>query len=89
LLQGVLVDPYGFGECANVFREFKELTSAGDPPAHRLWLGSVVDNPVAYAKHRLAHYNYNTRMLLPFATRDVAFLESVPNPHGSRSSRTG
>lgn len=75
-------DTYGFQSCSFVFREFRQhLQDTGQSPL-RLWLTAIARHPVAYLQHRFAHFNINIRFLLPYGTRDVTFVETVPNRHG-------
>ncbi len=49
--------PIGFENVGDAFRD------SGESP-YRHWLGAVLSHPIAYAEHRLAHFNINSRFLV-------------------------
>lgn len=38
---------------------------AWSPPLYRLWLETILHHPLAYAEHRLAHFNTTMRLFVP------------------------
>jgi hypothetical protein len=54
------------------------FTDARESP-YRHWLGAVAAHPVAYAEHRMAHFNINTRFLVHDEVERAAQIESAPN----------
>ena len=50
----------------------------------RYWLATIAAHPLAYARHRLAHFNRNIRFLERDVPDDAIFLASAPNPYGLR-----
>jgi hypothetical protein len=50
----------------------------------RLSLGAVAAHPVAYARHRLGHFNLATWFLVPAGTADTGWDQSDPNPWNYR-----
>ncbi len=57
------------------------LDRTGDS-ALRLWLGAIAAHPLAYAGHRLAHFNANQRWLERDVPADAIFLMSAANDDG-------
>jgi hypothetical protein len=49
--------PIGFTNVGAAF------AASGESP-YRHWLGAVLSHPIAYAEHRLAHFNINSRFLV-------------------------
>jgi hypothetical protein len=49
--------PIGFDNVGDTFKD------SGENP-YRHWLGAVLAHPIAYAEHRLAHFNINIRFLV-------------------------
>jgi hypothetical protein len=44
---------------------------AWSPPLYRLWLETVLRHPLAYAEHRLAHFNSTMRLVVPAKLSDA------------------
>ncbi|HEX4737375.1 MAG TPA: hypothetical protein VH331_07425 [Allosphingosinicella sp.] len=44
---------------------------AWSPPLYRLWLETILRHPLAYAEHRLAHFNSTMRLAVPANLRDA------------------
>jgi hypothetical protein len=67
--------------------------SAGDGPSlGRTWLGLILQHPLAYAEHRLGHFNSNQRFLVGWGERDaIPPTEPEPNAYGlgARSNAIG
>jgi hypothetical protein len=41
------------------------LSDPNVPPLYRLWLETILRHPIAYAEHRLAHFNGTMRLFVP------------------------
>jgi hypothetical protein len=50
----------------------------------RLWLGAIFAHPIAYAVHRLRHFNVNSRFIVRGDVERPVFEDSDPNPWGYR-----
>ena len=50
----------------------------------RFWLATIAAHPIAYAEHRLAHFDRNMRFMQRDVPADAIFLMSAPNPYGLR-----
>lgn len=46
------------------------------------WLGAIVTHPLAYAEHRLHHFNINSRFLIHDEVERPVQNQSAPNPWG-------
>jgi len=49
-----------------------------------LWLNAVLSAPGAYARHRIAHLNWNWRLAVPAVPRDAVYMMSAANDLGLR-----
>ena len=65
--------PIGFDSIRTALR-----TSGSDP--YRIWAGAVATHPLAYAQHRLTHFNSNIRFLIRDGDDPRLSLQSDPNP---------
>ena len=76
-------DVYAFWSPTPCPIQFDDIQAAfadsGENP-YRHWLGAIVAHPFAYAAHRLAHFNINSRFLIHGAVERPAQIESAPNP---------
>jgi hypothetical protein len=54
---------------------------AWSPPLYRLWLETILHHPLAYAGHRLAHFNSTMRLAVPANLPD-AMSPITPEPNG-------
>jgi len=68
------VDPV----CPLGFEPFQAVVASGVNP-YRLWLSAILTHPIAYAEHRLAHFNINTRFLVHDEIERPVQVESAPN----------
>jgi hypothetical protein len=68
--------------CPLGFARFDELVDEGDVSVTRLWLREIASHPLAYAEHRLDHFNRSTFFLVPSGPAFTAWSQSVPNPWG-------
>ncbi|HEX7693282.1 MAG TPA: hypothetical protein VF409_02265 [Sphingomonas sp.] len=72
--------PLGFDAMDDVFRQ------SGENP-YRHWLGAVLAHPVAYAEHRLTHFNINVRFLVHDEVERPVQDQIPPNDWGFRLTR--
>jgi hypothetical protein len=68
--------------CPLGFARFDELVDEGDVSVTRLWLHAIASHPLAYAEHRLDHFNRSTFFLVPSGPAFTAWSQSAPNPWG-------
>lgn len=66
--------------CAIGFTQLAPAFAAPAASAPRWWLGAVVRHPLAYAEHRLAHFNRDIRFMPGAATLPPLAISSDPNP---------
>jgi hypothetical protein len=74
--------PIGFDSIRAALR-----TSGHDP--YRIWAGAVAAHPLAYAQHRLTHFNSNIRFFIRDGDDPGLSLQSDPNPWGFRLEPSG
>jgi hypothetical protein len=76
-------DPYawwGPDPCPIGFDLIKaKLKASGESP-YRLWVQAIVAHPIAYAEHRLGHFNANTHFLIDHDAQRAIPAQSDPNP---------
>jgi hypothetical protein len=72
---------WGAEPCAIGFTNLHAPLKAGRGP-YAWWGAAVLAHPLAYAEHRLAHFNSNTRFLVHDADLPRLSLASDPNPWG-------
>lgn len=68
--------------CPLGFDRFQSLVDEGDIDPRMLWLKAIAAHPVAYAEHRLAHFNLSTWSVVPDNPVPTAWVRSVANPWG-------
>ena len=68
--------------CSLGFARFDELVDEGEVSVTGLWLHAISSHPLAYAEHRLDHFNRSTWFLVPTGPEFTAWSQSVPNPWG-------
>lgn len=68
--------------CPVGFHRWEELVDDEDLDARRLWLHAIVAHPLAYAEHRLEHFNLETWFVVPEGPDFTAWTQSVSNPWG-------
>ena len=66
--------------CPMGFAPFQALVDEGDLDPRKLWVKAVVAHPLAYAEHRLAHFNLSTWFLVANDPVPPAWTQSVANP---------
>lgn len=72
---------WGPDPCPIGFTALRTALTAGRGP-YAWWAAAVLAYPLAYAEHRLAHFNDNTRFLVHDADLPGLSLASDPNPWG-------
>jgi hypothetical protein len=75
--------------CPLGFDRFQALIDEGDVSAKKLWVRAIVSHPIAYAEHRLTHFNLSTWFLVPEGPDFTAWSQSVPNPWGFQVRQNG
>jgi hypothetical protein len=66
--------------CPIGFEPFQALVDEGDTDPRMLWFKAVTSHPIAYAEHRLAHFNLSTWFLVRGNPVPTAWTQSVANP---------
>jgi hypothetical protein len=72
---------WGAEPCAIGFANLRAPLKAGHGP-YAWWAAAVLAHPLAYTRHRLAHFNSNTRFLVRDADLPKLSVASDPNPWG-------
>jgi hypothetical protein len=75
-------DPYSWWvdePCPIQFYAMRDLLRARHQSGLSWWLGAVLRHPLAYAEHRLAHFNINTRFLVGDEIERPVQNQSAPN----------
>jgi hypothetical protein len=91
-MAAVCYDPRMFGAhepplCAIAEDSLEDhVQRTGDSPIG-IWLNAILSAPGAYARHRLAHLNWNWRLFLPQIPNDAVYMMSQPNPYGLQFSK--
>jgi hypothetical protein len=75
--------------CPLGFNRLQALIDDEDISARKLWLHAIISHPVAYAEHRLAHFNQSSWFLVPEGPDFTAWTQSVPNPWNFRVQQNG
>ena len=70
---------WGDDPCPIGFVPIRAALATRHEGAYRRWLGAVVAHPLAYAAHRLDHFNSNSRFLIHDAAVPGLSLRSDPN----------
>lgn len=68
--------------CPVGFDKFDALVDEGDVDVRAVWLRAILRHPVAYAEHRLDHFDRSAWFLVPSGPAFTAWSRSVPNPWG-------
>jgi hypothetical protein len=66
--------------CPLGFDRFQSLVDDDDVSPVSFWLHAIISHPVAYAEHRLDHFNRSTWFLVRAGPHFTAWTASVPNP---------
>jgi hypothetical protein len=75
-------DPYSFWVdpvCPLGFDPMKAAVKAQGIKPYRFWMGAILTHPIAYAEHRLAHFNINSRFLVHDEVERPVQVVSAPN----------
>ena len=75
-------DPYSFWVdplCPLGFDPMKAAVKEQGIKPYRLWAGAILAHPIAYAEHRLRHFNINARFLVHGEVERPVQAESAPN----------
>ncbi|MES2055900.1 MAG: hypothetical protein V4564_08185 [Pseudomonadota bacterium] len=78
-------DPYSWwvdAPCAIGFANVRTAIAARHESPYRFLAGAILSHPLAYATHRLAHFNVNTRFLVHDEIERPVQVESAPNDWG-------
>lgn len=68
--------------CPLGFEPFQNKKDEDDLSPMRIWLAAVIHHPLAYAQHRLTHFNLATSFIVRDGPIFTAWSQSVPNPWG-------
>jgi len=68
--------------CPLGFEPFENAKDEDDFSPVAMWLDAILHHPLAYAEHRLTHFNLSTAFLVPTGPLFTAWSQSVPNPWG-------
>ncbi len=66
--------------CPLGFERFQSLVDEGSVDARMTWLNAVMSHSLAYARHRLTHFNLSIWFLVRGGPDFTAWTQSVPNP---------
>jgi hypothetical protein len=80
-------DVYAFWSptpCPIQFDDIQDAFADSGENPYRHWAGAALAHPIAYAEHRLAHFNINTRFLVHDEIERPVQVESAPNPWNYR-----
>lgn len=75
--------------CPLGFEPFQNAKDENDLNPMAIWARAVLNHPLAYAEHRLTHFNLSTWFLVPGGPQFTAWSQSVPNPWGYRVRPNG
>ncbi|MFL6721273.1 MAG: hypothetical protein ACJ8FT_05645 [Sphingomonas sp.] len=70
--------------CPIGFERLESMVDDEDFDASAAWLHAVLSHPLAYAEHRLTHFNLSTWFLVPKGPDFTAWSQSVANPWNFR-----
>ena len=70
--------------CPITFERFRDGADDARENPYALWFRAVATHPIAYAEHRLTHFNRNIRWLVPRDGGGFTFIHSDINPWGYR-----
>jgi hypothetical protein len=75
---------WGPEPCPIGFTNLQPAFAARHLNPYRAWAGAIAAHPFAYAEHRLAHFNNNSRFLVHDADLPTLSLQTDPNPWNFR-----
>ena len=70
--------------CPLGFAAFQSLVDEGDTDPRQLWINAILAHPLAYAQHRLDHFNRSIWFLVDRNPVPTAWTQSVDNPWNFR-----
>ncbi len=70
--------------CPVGFEAFQNAKDENDLNPVWIWLTAIVHHPLAYAAHRIQHFNLSSAFLVHRGPEFTAWSQSVPNPWGYR-----
>lgn len=70
--------------CPLGFERFQSGKDNDDFDPFSVWIHAVANHPIAYAEHRLAHFNASSEFLVSEGPTFTSWSQSVPNPWGYR-----
>lgn len=68
--------------CPLGFEAFQSRIDNDEFDAKMVWIKAIRDHPLAYAEHRLSHFNVSTWFLVGENPKSPVWSQSVPNPWG-------
>jgi len=68
--------------CPIGFEQVRDAFARGRIEPHLFWLGAILHDPFAYAAHRLAHWNVETRLLASDSVDRPVQVAAPPNEWG-------
>ena len=68
--------------CPLGFDRFQSMADDDDFDPKGVWIHAILAHPLAYAEHRLTHFNVATWFMVAESPRFPAWSQSVPNPWG-------
>lgn len=68
--------------CPLGFDAFQSRVDNDQFDAKAVWIKAILGHPLAYAEHRLTHFNVSTWFLVGENPKSPAWSQSVPNPWG-------
>jgi hypothetical protein len=68
--------------CPLSFDAFQSRIDNDEFDAKSVWIKAIRDHPLAYAEHRLTHFNVSTWFLVRENPKSPVWSQSVPNPWG-------
>jgi len=77
-----LYNPHYRPACDMVEDRLVDWAAAHHQGPVAIWLHAIAGNPVAYARHRLAHLNRNWRLFVPDVPNDAVYAMTTPNDYG-------
>lgn len=70
--------------CPLGFDRMQPMVDDEDFDPRSVWLHAILAHPLAYAEHRLTHFNLETWLIVPHGPPFTAWSQSVDNPWGFR-----
>jgi hypothetical protein len=70
---------WGHPPCPISFERVDALMTENGAAPYTMWVRAVLSHPLAYAEHRLEHFNINTRFLVPDEVQGAAPYQAIEN----------